>query len=440
MSTIAIGVIMFILMLVLLLIGVPVIISLFGTAMLGILWMSGPTMLITQFTSGPFSQSASYNYAIMPLFTFLGILACDTGIAQDAFGSMKTCLSKWKGSLLYATIAGSAIFGACSGNGSAGSIVFAKIAMPEMNRYKYKEETALGCVTASGALSCLIPPSIPICQFAILSGYSVGTALMYGLSTGILTVVIMFVVIAVTLKLRPNTAPDVTEEDRKITIGEKVRSLKLLIPILLLFALIIGGSFFGWFHPTVGGAVGAMAIAIFALCKRIPLKRIFSAAWESASIFAGVYLIIVSGTMFGRMISMSGLTTALITAVSDSGFPGFLVVLLVIAIYMVAGCVMDILAVMIITVPIIFPILVDNLGYNPFTLIMVIVLVTGIGSITPPIGNCVFMISNVLGVSTNKIFKGVLPFVVSELAVSLIIVFIPQTVSWLPNLLALLGD
>lgn len=437
-SNATIGVIMFVLMIVMVVCGVPVIISMFATSMAGILWMYGPTMLITQFTNGPFSLSASYNYAIMPLFTFLGILACDTGIAQGAFKSMKTCLSKSKGSLLYATVAGSAIFGACSGNGSAGSIVFAKIAMPEMDRYKYNQELALGCVTSSGALSCLIPPSIPICQFAILSGYSVGTALMYGLSTGILTVVVMFIVIKITLLRSPGMAPVVTKEDRNIPLSEKLKTLKLLVPILLLFALIIGGSFFGWFHPTVGGAIGATAMVIFALCKRMPLKKICSAAWESAHIFAGVYLIIVSGTMFSRMVSMSGLTQKIITVVTDSVLPGFVVMLLVIMVYLIAGCVMDILAVMIVTVPIIFPILVDGMGYDPFVLIMVAVLVTGIGTITPPIGSSVFMISNVTRISSKKIFKGVWPFVISELAVTLLIVFVPQIVSWLPNLLALL--
>ncbi len=434
----AIGVIMFVLMIAMVIYGVPVIVSMFASSMAGILWMHGPTMLLTQFTNGPFSLSASYNYAIMPLFTFLGILACDTGIAQGAFKSMKTCLSKSKGSLLYATIAGSAIFGACSGNGSAGSIVFAKIAMPEMDRYKYNQELSLGCVTSSGALSCLIPPSIPICQFAILSGYSVGTALMYGLSTGILTVLVMFIVVKLTLVKKPDKAPPVTEEDRQITWMEKLKTLKLLVPILLLFALIIGGSFFGWFHPTVGGAIGALAMLIYALCKRMPIKRIFSAAWESAHIFAGVYLIIVSGTMFSRMISMSGLTKLIITTVTGSALPGFIVMLLVILVYLIAGCVMDILAVMIVTVPIIFPILVDGMGYDPFVLIMVAVLVTGIGTITPPIGSSVFMISNVTGISSKKIFRGVWPFVISELAVVLLIVFIPQLVSWLPNLLALL--
>lgn len=433
-----IGIIMFALMIIMIACGVPVVVSMFATSIAGILWMYGPTMLATQFTGGPFGLSASYQYAIMPLFTFLGILATETGIAQGAFKSMKTLMSRSKGSLLYATIAGNAVFGACCGNGNAGSIIFSKLAVPEMDRYGYNQNLSLGCVTATGALACLIPPSLPICQFAILSGYSVGTALMYGLITGILTVIVMFIVVKISVKISPEKVPPVTDEDRQIKAGEKLKSLRLLIPIALLFALIIGGSFFGWFHPTVGGAIGAMAMVIYALFKKTPIKKIFSAAWESAHIFAGVYLIIVAGTMFSRMISLSGLTTKIITAVSESAMPGFLVMLIVLLIYLVAGCVMDILPVMIITVPLIFPILVDGFGYNPYTLIMVAVLVTGIGSITPPIGASVFMVSNVTRIPATKIFKGVWPFVVSEFIVVLLVAYIPQIVSWFPNLLELL--
>lgn len=437
-SSMAIAIIMFVLMIVMVIIGFPVIISMFATAIGGILWMYGPTMLLSQFTNGPFTLSASYSYAIMPLFTMMGILATETGIAQGAYNSMRALLSKMRGSLLYTTIAGNAIFGACCGNGNAGSIVFARIALPEMERYGYDEELSLGCVTASGALSGLIPPSVPICQISILAGYSVGTALMYGLATGILTTVVMFFMVWVELKLHPRKAPPVTEADRQITMKEKLSGLKLLIPIGLLFALIIGGTFFGWFHPTIGGAIGAAAVVIYALFKRVPMKKIWSAAWESAHIFAGVYLIIVSGTMFSRMISLSGLTAKLANAVAGSGLPVFAVVLLIILFYLIAGCVMDILAVIVVTVPIVFPILVDGMGFDPFILVMICVMAGTIGGITPPIGTGVFTISNVTRVPTQVIFRGVWPFVVAELSVVILMVICPWIVSWLPNLLALL--
>lgn len=430
-----IGISMFVAMIAMVLVGVPVIISMFSTAMAGIIWMHGPTMLITQFTGGPFNLSASYSFAIMPLFTLMGILAGETGIAQGAFSSMRALLSKAKGSLYYAVVAGNAVFGACSGNPNAGSIVFAKIAGPEMERYEYDQSLSMGCIASSGMLSALIPPSIPICYLAILAGYSVGTALMYGLSTGILAVAVMLIVIKLMLRFRPGKAPAITEADRQITRKEKIASLKLLIPIAVLFGFIIGGTFFGLFHPTVGGAIGAMVTLIYAFFKRVPLKKIFGAAWESAHIFAGVYLIIVSGTMFSRMISLSGLTKALTDAIANSSLPPYLVLASVVVFYLIAGCVMDILAVIVVTVPMVFPILVDGMGYDPFILIMMAVLVTGIGSITPPIGVSIFVVSNVTRIPSHVIFKGVLPFVVSELLVVILIGVFPALVSWLPRLL-----
>lgn len=431
-----IGGIMFLIMIAMVVLGVPVMISMFAAAIVGMWWINGASMVLTQFTNGPFTGSASYSYAIMPLFTLLGLLASETGIAQGAYNAARSFLAKRRGGLLYATIAGCAVFGACSGSPTAGSVIFSKIAVPEMNKYGYDKSLSLGCVTAAGALTILIPPSVPICQMAILAGYSVGTALIYGLSTGILTLIVMFLVVKVLIKIKPKLVPPVTDEDRNITWKEKTASLKLLVPILLLFALIIGGTYLGWFHPTVGGAIGAFAVVVYALVKRIPIKKILKACWESAHLYAGVYLIIVSGTMFSRMISLSGLTKMLISVISGTALPGFAVMLMVIAVYLVCGCVMDILAVTVVTVPIVFPLLVDGFGYDPYVLIMMGVLVSAIGSLTPPIGMGVFTTSNVIREPTRTIFKGVWPFVIAELVVVFLFTFVPQTITWLPNLLA----
>ncbi len=439
MSNIAIGTLMFVIMLVLVLIGVPIIVAMLSTSLVGIWWIGGSAMVISQFTAPPFNLSASYSYAILPLFTLLGLLASDTGIASGAFYSMRTFLAKFKGSLLYTTIAGSAIFGACSGNASAGSIVFAKLALPEMDKYGYDKHLSLGCVSASSALSILIPPSVPICQMAILAGYSVGNALMYGLSTGILTLLVMFIVVKVIITVSPTKVPPVTEEDKHIPTSEKIRSLRLLIPILVLFVFIIGGTYLGWFHPTVAGAVGAFVTVIYALVKRMPIKKILHACWEAATMYAGVYLIIVSGTMFSRMISISGLTNALVNLVVGAAVPGFVVLAFVIVFYLIAGCIMDILAIVVVTVPIIFPILVSGMGYDPYVLIMIGVLVSAIGAITPPIGIQVFTMSNVTRIKASEIFKGVWPFVVSELIVVILIAIFPILISWLPNLISFLS-
>ena len=439
MSAAAIGGLMFLLMFVMVMIGVPIFVSMMSTACLGFYLIAGPTMMLTQLTNAPFTLAASYSYAVLPLFTLMGMLASETGIAEGAYSAARTWLAKRRGGLLYTTVLANAIFGACSGISTAGQIVFAKIALPELDKYGYERRLSLGCITSSASLSTLIPPSIPICMFCLMSGYSIGTTLVCGLGTGVFVTLAMFLVIKLAITIHPEKVPAIREEDKQIPTKEKIKSLKLLIPIIVLFALIIGGTFLGWFHATVGGAIGAAAVIVYALFKRIPLKKVGKAAWEGGHIFAGIYPIIIAGTIFSRFITLSGLPNFLITFFESAHIAPSLVYLLVLVYFVICGCVMDIIASIVISVPIVFPLLVDGFGYDPYILIMMGVLISAIGSLTPPIGMGVFTTSNVIREPTSIIFKGVWPFVIAELVVVLLFTFIPQTVTWLPNLLALTG-
>ena len=439
MSAAAIGGLMFLLMFVMVLVGVPIFVSMMSTACLGFFLISGPTMLLTQLTNAPFTLAASYSYAVLPLFTLMGMLASETGIAEGAYSSARTWLAKRRGGLLYTTVLANAIFGACSGISTAGQIVFAKIALPELDKYGYERRLSLGCITSSASLSTLIPPSIPICMYCLMSGYSIGTTLVCGLGTGIFVTIAMFLVIRILIAIRPTCVPAIREEDKSITTKEKLASLKLLIPIVLLFALIIGGTFLGWFHATVGGAIGAAAVIVYALFKRIPLKKVGKAAWEGGHIFAGIYPIIIAGTIFSRLITLSGLPKYLITFFENAHIAPSFVYLLVLVYFVFCGCVMDIVASIVISVPIVFPLLVDSYGYDPFVLIIILVIVSSTAAITPPIGMGVFTVANATRISPKEIFSGSVPFVLMYFIVAVLLIFIPQLVTWLPNLLGVLS-
>lgn len=439
MSAAAIGGLMFILMFVMVMIGVPIFVSMMSTACLGFYLIAGPTMLLTQLTNAPFTLAASYSYAVLPLFTLMGMLASETGIAEGAYSAARTWLARRRGGLLYTTVLANAIFGACSGISTAGQIVFAKIALPELDKYGYERRLSLGCITSSASLSTLIPPSIPICMFCLMSGYSIGTTLVCGLGTGIFVTLAMFLVIKITITIHPEKVPAIREEDKHIPAKEKIASLKLLIPIIVLFALIIGGTFLGWFHATVGGAIGAAAVIVYALFKRIPLKKVGKAAWEGGHIFAGIYPIIIAGTIFSRFITLSGLPNFLITFFESAHIAPALVYLLVLVYFIICGCVMDIIASIVISVPIVFPLLVDSYGYDPFVLIIILVIVSSTAAITPPIGMGVFTVANATRISPKEIFAGSMPFVCMYFLVAVLLIFIPQIVTWLPNLLGLLS-
>ncbi len=435
MSAAMIGLVMFLLMFVLVIIGVPIFVSMMSTACLGFFLISGPTMMLTQLTNAPFTLAASYSYAVLPLFTLMGMLASETGIAEGAYSAARTWLARRRGGLLYTTVLANAIFGACSGISTAGQIVFAKIALPELDKYGYERRLSLGCITSSASLSTLIPPSIPVCMFCLMSGYSIGTTLVCGLGTGIFVTLAMFAVIRLMIALRPGCVPAIREEDRHITMRQKLASLRLLLPIFVLFALIIGGTFLGWFHATVGGAIGAAAVIIYALFKRIPMKKVGRAAWEGGHIFAGIYPIIIAGTIFSRLVTLSGLPKMLITFFESANFASWMVYLLVLVYFIFCGCVMDIIASIVISVPIIFPLLVDSYGYDPFVLIIILVIVSSTAAITPPIGMGVFTVSNATRISPKEIFIGSTPFVIMYFIIAALLIFVPQIVTWLPNLL-----
>ncbi len=432
-------------MMVMIFCGIPVFISMLTASFVGFYTISigGEAMVLTQFTTSIFNLAGNYNYAVLPLFMLVGALAGETGIAEGAFDAMHTWLGRVKGGLLYTVVAANAIFGACSGSSVAGNIVFGKLAMPELKKAGYSERYSYGCITASGALSTLIPPSMGILMFCLVAPspisymgksvtISVGTALSCGIVPGLLTAVALCVTVRLIGVVKKGSLPPASGE--KVPMSQKIASLRLIIPILCLFGLIIGGCMLGWFTATVGGAIGAMACCVYALFKRITLKQLFLAIWDSACMEAGIFPIIVGGQIFSRFISLSGLADYLSQAIASLNAPAAVVFLLVMLLYVVCGCVMDIVSIIIITVPVVFPILCD-LGYSPYALIIALCFMTEIAGMTPPIGMNVFATANALRVSPTEIFKGVIPYFLCELAMVFVIAFCPAIVTWLPNLI-----
>lgn len=435
-STAIFGLACFGIMIALIILGVPIAISMFVISVVGFYITGGISMLSTQLSNGIFSLSASYTFAVVPLFMIVGVLAGETGIAAGAYNGARAWVGKYRGGLLYTTVVSNALFGACSGISVASNAVFCKIAAPELKKAKYDESLSLGCISAAGSLSSLIPPSIPIITVCILSNLSIGTALVCGTTAGIITMLIMMFIIKGTQLIRPNKVPEPTEEDRNITLQDKVKSLKLLIPILALFALIVGGSFFGWFSATVGGAVASVAIIIYALIRRMPIKQLIHAVCESASQFSGIYLMIMAGSLFSRFITTTGLANQLANLISGLNMAPIFIFLIVVVFYLFCGCFIAVMPIIIITVPVLLPLLQD-LGFNPYAMAICLVLLCELGNITPPVGNSVFTTAIITGQNPMKIFKGVTPFFIAELAACVLFGMVPIIITFLPNLLGM---
>lgn len=432
MSSMALGVLIFVGMIAAVIIGVPIYVSVISFSCLGLYIIGGPTIIAQQLSAGLLNVSASYTFSVIPMFCIVGVLAGETGLADDTFSAVRKWLSKLRGGLLYTVVGANAIFGACSGVSAAGTMVFAKMAIPEMVRSKYDESLSYGCIASAGSLSALIPPSVSIMTVCLLTENSIGTGLMCGLSCGLLMVLAMFIMIKLYTVLQPEKVPAVTEADRSISLREKLSSLKLLVPVVILFGLIVGGSFFGWFPPTVGGGIACIAITVYALIKRVPLKRIFFGYWDGVIVFSSIFLIIIGSQLFSRLVAMTGLAKGVVAFISASGLPAFVVFLMVVVLYVFCGCVMDTMSIIMITVSVVYPLL-TSLGYNGYIVCIVLILLAELGSITPPFGVSVFSVASVMRENPMKIFKGTWPFIVVFLFVILLLMFFPDLVLWMPR-------
>ena len=435
-----IGLIVFGIRMVMVFAGIPIFLSMLTCAFFGFVALYGGDMkmALNIFTTYPFDLGANYNYAVLPMFMLVGALAGETGIAEGAFKSVHAFLGRVKGGLLFTVVGANALFGACSGSSVAGNIVFGRLAMPELEKAGYSRKYSLGCVAASGALSTLIPPSMGIIMFCLVAPVtmSVGTALMGGIIPGIITAVALCVTVRIIGLVKPGSIPP--GGGPKIPVSEKMKSLRLLIPILCLFGLIIGGTFAGWFTATVGGAVGAVAVCIYALCKKMSLKQLGACMVDAAVMEAGIFPIIVGGQIFSKFISDTGLADYLSAAIASVHAPRFIIFLLVILLYVFCGCVMDIMSIIIITVPVVFPIL-TGMGYSPYALVIALCFVAEIAGLTPPIGMNVFATANALRINPSEIFKGVVPYFICEIGLVLLIGLFPQIVTFLPTLMGVGG-
>lgn len=436
MSTELIGVLVFVVMIAMIMIGMPVALSVLICACAGLYLVGGADIVATQFATGFFNYSASYNFAVLPLFLLVGVLAGVTGMAKDTFTASRKWLGRLKGGLLYVVVGANAIFGACSGISTAGTVVFSQIAAPEMIGQGYDDELTYGCIASSGVLSVLIPPSVGILTICLLTETGIGAGLMCGLGTGLCMVAILFLMIFAVTRLQPKKIPPVSEQDKCVTWKERFVTLKLLLPILALFALIVGGSFFGWFPATVGGAIATVAMLLYALAKKVSPRQIYACVWEGVQIFSGIFPIIVGAQMFGRFIGISGLTQMIVSLISNSGVSPYLVFGLVLIFYAVCGCIMDCMSIIMITAPMLFSLL-TGLGFHSYVICIVLVLLAELGGITPPMGLSVFTVASTLNLNPTKVFRGVIPFLIAYVALILLIMFIPEIVLWMPRLLGL---
>lgn len=411
--------------------GIPIYIALLLPSIVGMWLIGGNTFVLEQFTVGPYNITADYTFAVVPMFVLMGELTGIAGIADGAFAAFNNWFGKVRGGLLIATICASAAFGACCGTPMAGNILMTKIALPEVEKYGYEKKVSMGCIASSGVLQALIPPSIPIMVLCILTNLSVGRALMAGLIPGIVTAIALSLTVFVIALLKPTTMP---VQNLNVSWGKKFSSLTLLWPILVLFILILGGMYAGIFPATVGGAIGAVGALIFALVRKVDKRKIVKTCWDAALTNAQLFPMLLSGFIFARFVALTGIADSLSKWIAALSAPPLAIMSILFLFYIFMGAALELMPIIIITIPIVFP-LVTQLGYDPYVFCIILILMMTVAGLSPPTGMPVFTVASVAKTSSWDVFMGALPFFVVMILLCWFFILFPDFVVWLPNLL-----
>lgn len=391
-------------------------------------WNASLNLLVRDF----FSVFNSYNLTVIPLFVFMGQVAHHAGISGRLFNAANKFLGHLPGGLAIATIGACAGFSAICGSTSATAATIASVALPEMKKYDYDPSLATGVVAAGGSLGILIPPSTIFIIYGIMTEQSVGKLFMAGILPGILLAVLFIAVILIWTWINPNLYSPAP----KFSLKEKIASLTGVIETLILFSMVIGGLFLGLFTPTESAAIGALGTLIISFFRgNLKWSGFVKALNETTRITCIVMIIVAGAVVFGHFLAVTTIPTEVGTWVSGLALPPPLIIGLIILIYLILGCLMDSLAMIMLTIPIFYPI-VTTLGYDPIWFGVVIVLVAEMGVITPPIGINVYVVSGVArDVPLHIIFSGTLRLLGALIVTALLLILFPQIALYLPSLM-----
>jgi tripartite ATP-independent transporter DctM subunit len=434
MSEIGLGLALFVLMLALIIVRMPIAISMFVSGALGFGLIAGWRPLLGLLAEVPFSRVANHELTVIPLFVLMGQFAAEGGISQALYRSARAWVGHFRGGLAVATIGGCAGFGAICGSSIATGATMATFALPEMRRYGYSDALATGTLAAGGTLGILIPPSIILVIYAILTEQSLAHLFLAAIVPGLIATLGYGTAILVYVRLHPQAGPAATPEGWAL----RVRSLKAIWPVAAIFTTVIGGMYYGIFTPTEGAAIGAAATGLFSwTVGGMRLDGVRNALLETGKITGMIFLILIGAELYSSFLSLSQLPQALAQWIAQLGWPPLAILLMIVLVYLVLGCVMDALAMILVTVPVFLPIMVAlDFGMPPEAIAVwfgiLVLSVVEIGLITPPVGLNVYVINAMAdGVPMSDTFRGIVPFFLSDLVRLAIIIAVPATTTWL---------
>jgi tripartite ATP-independent transporter DctM subunit len=398
----------------------------------GLVFMSGLTPALTTMALSAQSSTMTYSLSVLPLFILMGNLVAGAGISGNLFRAAQMFVGRQRGGLAMATVLACGGFGAICGSSVATAATMARVSIPEMRKFGYADRLSAATVAAGGTLGILIPPSVVLVVYGVNTQTHIGKLFAAGLIPGVIGILGYMAAVKWTVWRDPKAAP--MAEASKWT--DRLGVLRGLWPVIVLFGLVMGGIYGGWFTATEAAGIGATGAFAFALTHRsMTLKDIGVILVDTALVSASMFAIVFGAAIFVEFINVTGVHKGLDTIVKASGAGPFGIILIIIAIYVVLGCLLESLSMILITVPIFFPI-VTGLGYDPVWFGIIVVVATEIGLITPPIGVNLFVIRSVVSdISMKIILSGMMPFITMDILRILLLAALPILSLWLPNLL-----
>lgn len=431
MSEVAIGVLGLVTILVMFLTGIELAFAMIVIGFLGFAYLTSWAAALSLLAKDVYNVFSSYSFTVIPLFVLMGQVAFNSGIAKRLFDSAHKFVGHIPGGLAMSTVVGATAFKAICGSSPATAATFASVAVPEMDRYGYARKLSTGIVATVGTLGILLPPSVTLIIYGIITDVSIGRLFLAGILPGLLIAFFFVCVIYGWCKINPKIGP----RSEKSTWGERFKSMPDVVFVAIIFFLMIGGILYGFFTPTEAGSVGTFLVLILTFAKRdLNLQGYIKSAKDSISTAVMVLTLLLGSTILGHFIAVTKIPMITADWLCGLALPTWGTVLLISVIYLVGGSFIDDLAFMILATPIFYPAII-RLGYDPLWFGVLICITIMVGIVIPPVATVVFVVSKITKTPLGVVYSGVYPFLLS-LALGAVCVFLfPGIATWLPNLL-----